>query len=152
MGSTLVLTYVGYQDREIKVNNTNFRVVLQVTDSTLNEVVVIGYGTQKKGEVTSAISSVSSKDFVKGPVRDAGQLIQGKVAGLSVSTTSGDPNAGTQIRLRGVTSLLSSATPLVLIDGVPGQLNTVAPEDIESIDVLKDGSAGLFMVHGAPTV
>lgn len=141
MGSTLVLTYVGYQDREIKVNNTNLEVVLQVTDSTLNEVVVIGYGTQKKGEVTSAISSVSSKDFVKGPVRDAGQLIQGKVAGLSVSTTSGDPNAGTQIRLRGVTSLLSSATPLVLIDGVPGQLNTVAPEDIESIDVLKDGSA-----------
>ena len=141
MGSTLVLTSVGYQDRELKVNNTNLDVVLQVTDSTLNEVVVVGYGTQKKGEVTSAISSVSSKDFVKGPIRDAGQLIQGKVAGLSVSTTSGDPNAGTQIRLRGVTSLLSSSTPLILIDGVPGQLNTVAPEDIESIDVLKDGSA-----------
>lgn len=141
MGSTLVLTSVGFQDQEINVTSTNVSVVLKVTDSTLNEVVVVGYGTQKKGEVTSAISSVSAKDFVKGPVRDAGQLIQGKVAGLSVSTTSGDPNAGTQIRLRGVSSLLSSATPLILIDGVPGQLNTVAPEDIESIDVLKDGSA-----------
>ena len=141
IGSTLIISSVGYQQKELKVTSTIVDGVLQLANNTLNEVVVIGYGTQKKGEVTSAISSVSAKDFVKGPVRDAGQLIQGKVAGLSVSTTSGDPTAGTQIRLRGVSSLLSSATPLILIDGVPGQLNTVAPEDIESIDVLKDGSA-----------
>ena len=104
-------------------------------------MVVIGYGTQKKSDITSAVSSVKQESFVKGFVRDAGQLIQGKVAGLTVSTSSGAPNAGTQIQLRGIATLNSSTSPLVLIDGIPGSLNSVAPEDIESIDVLKDGSA-----------
>lgn len=140
-GSTLVFSSVGFQGKEVKVTGRNINEILQVADNTLNEVVVIGYGTQKKGEVTSAISSVSAKDFVKGAVRDAGQLIQGKVAGLSVSTPSGDPTAGTQIMLRGISSVLSSSQPLILVDGIPGALNTVAPEDIQSIDILKDGSA-----------
>ena len=103
--------------------------------------MVIGYGTQKKIEVTSSVANVKSEDFVKGSIKDAGQLLQGKVAGLSVSTISGDPTAPSQLVLRGTATLSTSTQPLILIDGVPGDLNTVAPEDIESVDVLKDGSA-----------
>lgn len=138
----LVITYVGYTQLEIPVNGrSEVNVLLKPQSKGLNEVVVIGYGTQKKGDVTSAIASVKSEDFTKGAVRDAAQLIQGKVAGLSVSTSSGDPTAGTAIQLRGISTIMASTSPLVLIDGIPGSLNTVAPEDIESIDVLKDGSA-----------
>ncbi|SEA02114.1 SusC/RagA family TonB-linked outer membrane protein [Pedobacter hartonius] len=107
----------------------------------LTEVVVVGYGTQRKGDITSAIASVKSENFVKGSVTDAAQLIRGKVAGLAVATTDGNPTSTSQINLRGITTLLSGTSPLVLIDGVPGTLTTVAPEDIESMDVLKDGSA-----------
>ena len=108
----------------------------------LDEVVVIGYGTQRKGDVTSAVASVKSDNFIKGAVKDVGQLIQGKVAGLAITNPSGDPAGTTQIRLRGTNTIGGANTsPLVLIDGVPGDLSTVAPEDVESVDVLKDGSA-----------
>jgi TonB-linked SusC/RagA family outer membrane protein len=140
--SVLVISATGYATQEIKVGNqTTLNITLQSRSANLDEVVVVGYGKQKKGEVTSAVASVKAEDFTKGFARDAGQLIQGKVAGLAVVTASGDPNATTQISLRGNSTILSSTQPLVLIDGVPGALNTVAPEDIESIDVLKDGSA-----------
>jgi len=138
----IVISNVGYQSLELSLSGrTNFSIDLKAVASDLNEVVVVGYGTQRKGDVTSAIAGVKAENFVKGAVRDAAQLIQGKVAGLTVSTSSGDPTAGTQIQLRGVTTLKASTEPLVLIDGIPGNLNSVAPEDIESIDVLKDGSA-----------
>jgi TonB-dependent starch-binding outer membrane protein SusC len=140
--ATLIISYAGYASQEVDVKNqTNINIQLNKEVASLNEVVVVGYGTQRKGDVTSAVSSVKSESFIKGAVRDAAQLIQGKVAGLSVSTSSGDPTANTQIQLRGITTLKASAEPLVLIDGIPGSLNSVAPEDIESIDVLKDGSA-----------
>lgn len=140
--SILVISGTGFAPQEIKVGNqTKLNITLQTSSANLDEVVVIGYGKQKKGEVTSAVASVKSEDFTKGFARDAGQLIQGKVAGLAVTTASGDPNATTQISLRGSSTILSSTQPLVLIDGVPGSLTTVAPEDIESVDVLKDGSA-----------
>lgn len=140
--SVLLISYTGYVTQEITVGDqTTISISLDSRSSNLNEVVVVGYGKQKKGEVTGAVASVKSDDFVKGFARDAGQLIQGKVAGLAVVTASGDPNATTQISLRGNSTILSSTQPLVLIDGIPGQLNTVAPEDIESVDVLKDGSA-----------
>lgn len=140
--SILVITGTGFAPQEIKVGSqTTISVTLQLRSASLDEVVVVGYGKQKKGEVTSAVASVKSEDFTKGFARDAGQLIQGKVAGVAVVTASGDPNATTQISLRGSSTIMSSTQPLVLIDGIPGALNTVAPEDIESIDVLKDGSA-----------
>lgn len=140
--ATLVFQFLGYTSQEIAREGRNvINVSLSADNQQLEEVVVIGYGTQRAGDVTSAVASVKAEDFVKGAVRDAAQLIQGKVAGLSVATTSGDPTEGTQIRLRGMTTLRSSTAPLVLIDGIPGSLNTVAPEDIASIDVLKDGSA-----------
>jgi TonB-dependent starch-binding outer membrane protein SusC len=140
--SVLVFSFTGYSPQELVVGDqTSISISLESLSSNLNEVVVVGYGKQKKGDVTSSVASVKSEDFTKGFARDAGQLIQGKVAGLAVTTTSGDPNATTQISLRGNSTLASSTQPLVLIDGIPGSLNTVAPQDIESIDVLKDGSA-----------
>ncbi|MBO9681379.1 MAG: carboxypeptidase-like regulatory domain-containing protein, partial [Flavisolibacter sp.] len=143
-GAVLIVSYIGYAVQEINVTaqTTSLTIKLdQSIGSNLDEVVVVGYGTQRRGEVTSAVSSIKSDKFTKGFARDAAQLVQGKVAGLSVSTVSGSPTAGTQISLRGITTLNSSTAPLVLIDGIPGSLNTVAPEDIESVDVLKDGSA-----------
>jgi len=138
----LLVSYIGYTPQEVTVNGrTEINVQLQPDSKGLNEIVVVGYGTQKRGEVTSSIATVKAKDFTKGAVRDAGQLIQGKVAGLRITTPSGDPTGGTQINLRGLNSLNGTSEPLVLIDGIPGSLNTVAPEDIESMDVLKDGSA-----------
>lgn len=140
--AVLQFSYVGFQMQEIPVGNQKSIAIKLMEDSQLvDEVVVIGYGTQKKGDVTSAIASVKSESFVKGAVQDAGQLIQGKVAGLNISMPSGDPTGNTQIMLRGISSLKGGSSSLVLVDGVPGSLNTVAPEDIESIDVLKDGSA-----------
>lgn len=141
--SILVISYIGYKTIELPVSQikTGESIVLKEDTEVMDEVVVIGYGTQKKGDVTSAISSVKSEGFVKGAVTDAGQLVQGKVAGLNISMPSGDPTGSTQIMLRGISSLKGGTAPLVLVDGVPGSLNTVAPEDVESIDVLKDGSA-----------
>lgn len=107
----------------------------------LNRVVAVGYGTQKQEEITSAVSSVDAADFVQTPARDAASLITGKIPGLAVTTPSGDPTSGTEISLRGVTTLIGPSSPLVLIDGIPGDLNTLAPQDIQSISVLKDASA-----------
>ncbi|HEX6600234.1 MAG TPA: SusC/RagA family TonB-linked outer membrane protein [Gemmatimonadaceae bacterium] len=107
----------------------------------LNKVVAVGYGTQKEEQITSAVSSVDAKDFNQTPAKDAASLISGKIPGLAVTAPTGDPRAGTEISLRGVTTLIGPTSPLVLIDGVPGDLNTVAPQDIDQISVLKDASA-----------
>ena len=141
--NTLQISYIGYQTQEFAVGKQHhFSIVLEEDKKILNEVVVIGYGTQKKGDITSSVGSVKSEDFTAGAINDAGQLIQGKIAGLSVTNPSGNPVGGTEISLRGNTTILGASTnPLILIDGVPGDFNTVAPEDIESIDALKDGSA-----------
>lgn len=141
--NTLQISYIGYQTQEIAIGKQHhFSIVLEEDKKILNEVVVIGYGTQKKGDITSSVGSVKSEYFTAGAINDARQLIQGKIAGLSVTNPSGNPVGGTEISLRGNTTILGASTnPLILIDGVPGDFNTVAPEDIESIDVLKDGSA-----------
>ncbi|MFD2599456.1 SusC/RagA family TonB-linked outer membrane protein [Sphingobacterium corticis] len=122
-------------------NQTTLTVRLQTSSEELEQVVVVGYGTQRKGETTGSVASVKSESFNQGAVVDAGQLIQGKVAGLRITTPSGNPNATTQINLRGLNSIQGAVNPLVIIDGVPGEFNSVAPEDIESVDVMKDGSA-----------
>lgn len=148
-GSTISITYIGYISQEIKAS-AKANIVLEEDLRSLNEVVVIGYGTQKKGDVTSAITSVKSDEFIKGNVNDAAELIKGKVAGLTIANGSGDPSSESTIRLRGVISLKGSSTPLVLVDGVEGSLNTVTPENIESIDVLKDASAAaIYGTRGA---
>ena len=150
--ATLVISYIGYKTIEIKASEIKAgqTITLQENAEMMDEVVVIGYGTQRKGDVTSAISSVKAEDFTVGKVGDAADLIKGKVAGLSIAKGSGDPNSTSTIRLRGVISVNGSTTPLVLIDGVEGDLTTVAPENIASIDVLKDASAAaIYGTRGA---
>ena len=140
--ATLIFSFIGMKTIEVEVKGQNkINVTLEEETIGIEEIVAIGYGSVKRGDVTSSIASVKSEDFVKGGVKDAAQLIQGKVAGLTITNSSGNPTEGASILLRGNASLLGTSDPLVLIDGVPGSLETVAPEDIESVDVLKDGSA-----------
>ena len=150
--SVLQISYIGYKTQEIPVSQLKAGAVITLKEETevMDEVGVIGYGTQRKGDVTSAIASVKAEDFTVGKVGDAADLIKGKVAGLSIAKGSGDPNATSAIRLRGVISVNGSTTPLILIDGVEGDLSTVAPENIEAIDVLKDASAAaIYGTRGA---
>lgn len=150
--SVLQISYIGYKTQEIPVSQLKAGAVITLKEDTevMDEVVVIGYGTQRKGDMTSAIASVKAEDFTVGKVGDAADLIKGKVAGLSIAKGSGDPNATSAIRLRGVISVNGSTTPLILIDGVEGDLSTVAPENIEAIDVLKDASAAaIYGTRGA---
>jgi len=140
--AVLQISYVGFQQQEVTVGNqTSLTIRLQEDSKVMDEVVVIGYGTQKKADVTSSVASVKAESFNKGAVLDAGQLIQGKVAGLQITLPSGDPTGSSSVMLRGNSTLMGTTDPLILVDGVPGDFSTVAPEDIEAIDVLKDGSA-----------
>ncbi len=139
----LVFSYLGYTSKEIPLNGlTNIELALLPDASKLNEVVVMGYGTQKKKEITSAVTSIKAEDFNTGNITNPAQLLQGKVAGLSITNPGSDPNGGFSIRLRGLSTLGANTGPLIVVDGVPGvSLLTIDPNDIESMDVLKDGSA-----------
>lgn len=140
--AVLQFSYVGMEPQEISVSGkTVINVTMKEATELLEEVVVVGYGTQKKGEVASAITSIRSDNFIKTVSPDAAQLIRGQVAGLAVISPDANPTSQSQISLRGLTTLKSSASPLILIDGIPGSLNSVSPDDIDQIDVLKDGSA-----------
>ena len=151
--STLIFSYVGFQSVEQPVNGrTTVDVTMHEDLELLDEVVVIGYGTLQKKEVSSSIVQVNSDDFMKGAVNSPMEMLTGKVAGLNVSSTaSADPNGGADLQVRGATSLSVSNGPLVVIDGVPGgDIKTLAPQDIESISVLKDASsAAIYGTRGA---
>ncbi len=142
--AVLAFSFVGFQTIEIPVGNrSRIDVVLESDVRTLSEVVVIGYGTQRRETVTGSIATIQSDDFNPGVIMDPITLITGKVAGLAITRPNGaDPNATVDFSLRGAVSREGSAQPLIVIDGVPGgDLRTIAPQDIESMDVLKDGSA-----------
>lgn len=142
-GSTLEVSYVGYITQKLPTQS-NMTIVLQENAIALQETVIvgIGYGTMRKSDLTGSITSVNQKDFKKGIITSAEQLLQGKIAGLSVVQGSGDPSSGASMRLRGGTSLSASNSPLIVVDGIPGvDFNTVQPSEIISIDVLKDASA-----------
>jgi iron complex outermembrane receptor protein len=144
--SALVVTYIGYETEEILLGGINLNnpiiVNMKEEGKSLDEVVVIGYGTQNKREITGSVANVTEKDFNKGIARDASDLLQGKVAGLQIISGSGDVTRENQIRLRGTSTLMNDMGPMIVIDGLPGgDLSTVAPNDIESISVLKDASA-----------
>jgi TonB-linked SusC/RagA family outer membrane protein len=140
--AVLVYSFVGYTTQKVALSGrTQIDVQLAPDVKALDEVVVIGYGVQRKGDVTSAVVSVKAKDFLPGKMQDAAELIKGKVAGLTVAKSSGDPNASSTITLRGIGTLQGNQAPLILVDGIPGDLTTVAPENIESFSVLKDASA-----------
>lgn len=141
-GSTLVFSFIGFESQSIAVNNQNeINVILLEDVASLDEVVVVGYGSVNRENLTSAVSSLNAKDFVAGTVSPL-MAIQGKVPGLSIQSTNGaDPNAGVSIQLRGVNSVNASQGPLIVIDGVPGgNINSVVKEDIASIEVLRDAS------------
>lgn len=147
----LVFSFVGMTTKEVVVGSqSTVNVTLTFDAIGIDEVVAIGYGTQRKGDVTSAVVSVKSEDFSLGKIGDAAELVKGKIAGLSITKSSGDPNASSSIMLRGITTINGSVEPLVLVDGIEGSLTTVAPENIESIDVLKDASAAaIYGTRGA---
>lgn len=140
----LLISYIGYKSQEIPVKGQSALNITLVEDSeTLDEVVVVGYGSSVKKDLTTAVTSVKSKDFLQGAVNDAMQMIDGKVAGVTVSSTAAaDPNSSSGIQVRGASSLKAGNSPLIVIDGMPGgDLRNIAQQDIESITVLKDGSA-----------
>ncbi|MDO1450577.1 TonB-dependent receptor [Rhodocytophaga aerolata] len=150
--SLLVFSFVGFVPQEVKAGNqTQLNIALQPDTKALQEVVVVGYGTQKRSDVTGSIASVNSESFNRGVVTNPGELLQGKLAGVSIAATSGEPGAAQDIIIRGIGSLRSGTQPLYVVDGflldnsstgVPtNPLNFINPNDIESIDVLKDASA-----------
>ncbi len=139
----LVFSFVGMKKQEVPIGErTTFTISLEEETIGIEEVVAIGYGTQQKREVSGSISNISEDDFNRGLNQDAVDLLTGKVAGLTITTGSGDITSDQTIRLRGTSSLTGSSQPFIVIDGVPGMsLSSVAPQDIESISVLKDASA-----------
>ncbi len=147
----LIFSSVGFGTKEVEITGDNISVSLTAANTALNEVIVVAYGSRRKGDLTGAVTSVSAKDFQKGAISSSEQLLQGKVAGLQITTGGGSAGGGSRIRIRGGASLNASNDPLVVIDGVPVEsnnlpgsanlLNTINPNDIESISVLKDASA-----------
>jgi TonB-linked SusC/RagA family outer membrane protein len=154
----LTFDFIGYAKQEIEVGNqTNINIQLVQEANLLDDIVVVGYGTQKKSDVTGAVGTLKIEDFNKGVVANPGQLLQGKIAGVNVTSVSGEPGAAQDVVIRGVGSLRSGTTPLYVIDGfvldnssngfASNPLNFINPQDIESINVLKDASAAA--IYGA---
>ena len=142
--SRIRVTYVGYKTQDLPVNGqSDFKIKMQEDAANLDEVVVVGYGTMDKKELTSAISHVSARNFTQVASVDPSMMIQGKVPSVSITNTgAGDPNNQASIQIRGVSSRAAELGPLIVIDGVPGgNLTNINPNDIESYDVLKDGAA-----------
>ncbi len=141
--SVLVFSFIGYTSLEVTVGSqTTINITLTESAVGLDEIVVVGYGTQQRRAISGSVTNVTEKSFNTGITRTAADYIQGKVAGLTITTSTGDVTAEQSMRLRGTSSLTGSSEPFVVIDGVPGlSLNSVAPQDIESISILKDASA-----------
>ncbi|MEZ4987135.1 MAG: SusC/RagA family TonB-linked outer membrane protein [Saprospiraceae bacterium] len=141
-GKQLEISYTGYASQVIDINGRTMIDVQLSAGELLDEVVVVGYGSQKEKEITSAVTSVGADEFNRGPITDPAQLLQGKVAGLQVYNRGGNPNQQSVIRLRGISTVGANTEPLVVVDGIIGaSLENVDPNDIENITVLKDGSA-----------
>ena len=138
---TLVISYVGFQTQEIAVNNQrNFKITLKEDTEVLDEVVVVGYGTMKKSDMTGAISSVDVDELTKRTTTNPAEALQGKIAGVNIMKSGGNAGAGVSVKIRGVKSF-GDNEPLYIIDGFPGDINSVNPVDIQSMEVLKDGAA-----------
>lgn len=148
------VSYIGYSPKVIDITSDHIDVALKEEAEVLNEVVVVGYGTLKTKEITSAVAALKEEDFNRGNISDPAQLLQGKVSGLSIAKPGGDPNAGFNIRLRGLSTFGANTSPLIIVDGVPGvSLETLDPQDIASINVLKDASAAaIYGTRGASGV
>lgn len=140
--TTISVSFVGYNKKDVLLTGAPLNIGLDASSTSLNEVLVVGYGTQRKKDVTGAVVKVSSADFVQGMTTNPLQQLQGKAAGVVISTNSGDPNDNPVVRIRGTVSLSGGNDPLYVIDGVAGaDIRSVSPNDIESFDILKDASA-----------
>ncbi|HEX5170825.1 MAG TPA: TonB-dependent receptor [Cyclobacteriaceae bacterium] len=149
---TLVFSFIGYQTQEVLITNrSQINVIMQEDVTTLDQVVVVGYGIQEKKDITGAVAVVNEEAFKSRPNSQFGNLIQGKTAGVQVLSPSGKPSAGFSIRVRGTNSISGSSEPLYVVDGVPSaDTRTINPADIESISVLKDASsAAIYGAQGA---
>ena len=142
-GDIIQISFIGYQKVEVVWNNKPLNVTLKEDAQALEEVVVVGYGTQKKVNVTGAVSMVGSEVIESRPVANVTQALQGAIPGLNLTTSvnGGDLNSGMSINIRGTGSISSNDDPLVLIDGIEGDLTLVNPNDIESVSVLKDAAS-----------
>ena len=148
-GSILVFSYLGYKNKEVTVDKETINVALEESTEKLDEIVVIGYGTQRKKEVTGAVSVISSKTIEDLKPTRIEQALQGQVAGVNITATSGAPGAASNIRIRGI-STNGNNDPLILVDGARVvDLSVVNPSDIESINILKDATAGIYGVQAA---
>ena len=148
--TTLTVSYIGMRDVDVTIKGNIVDIIMEEDISSLDEVVVIGYGTVRKRDLTGSVSSISSKDIVSAPVSNVAQALQGKLAGVNVISQDGRPDASISIRVRGGGSVSQSNDPLVLIDGIAGSLNDIPSEQIESIDVLKDASStAIYGARGA---
>lgn len=152
-GATLVFSYIGYRTREVRVENAKqpLSVTLEEDTKTLDEVVVIGYGTVQKRDLTGSVSSVKAEDLANVPVANVTEALSGKLAGVNITTTEGSPDADVKIRVRGGGSLSQDNSPLYIVDGFPvSSISDIAPSEIESIDVLKDASStAIYGARGA---
>jgi len=141
--ATLIFSFMGFDDQSVKLDGTksNYTVKLQSTTTNLEQVVVVGYGKGSRKNLTTSVTSVKAEDLNRGAISDVGQLLQGKVSGLNISS-SGDPTKTASVVLRGASTLNSSQGPFYVIDGIPGvDISVIAPDDIATIDVLKDAAA-----------
>ncbi|WP_373843326.1 TonB-dependent receptor plug domain-containing protein, partial [Bacteroides heparinolyticus] len=139
--ATIIISYVGYAAQEIPLNGRNtLKVVLKEDTEMLDEVVVIGYGTMKKSDMTGAISSVDVEELSKRTTTNPAEALQGKIAGVNIMKSGGNAGAGVQVKIRGVKTF-GDNEPLYIIDGFPGDINSVNPQDIQAMEVLKDGAA-----------
>ncbi len=148
----LVFSFIGYKSQEIKVEGKQIiDVKMEVESEVLNELIVIGYGTQKKTDKTGAVTMVTAKELNTGRLSDPIQAMQGKVAGVTITKKGGDPNAGFSVRIRGASGFTSNTDPLYVVDGIPGvDPTTIAPEEIASFNVLKDASStAIYGARGA---
>jgi len=141
-GATLVISYVGYETQEVK-ESSHVSVILKEDGHVVNEVVVIGYGTQRREAVTGSVANIGGEKLNQVAATNAAQALQGRVAGVLMTQTSSKPGEEMQIRIRGQRSLSASNDPLIVLDGIPfmGQLSDINPSDIKSLDILKDASA-----------
>lgn len=155
--AVLVISYIGYKTQEISLTGQSEVNVILVEDANdLSEVVVVGYGTMRKKDVTGAVASVSSDNMNPGATTNPLQQIAGKAAGVSITQTGSEPGSSPNIRIRGITSLIGGSDPLVVVDGIQGNLellNQLSPSEIESVDILKDASAtAIYGSRGAAGV
>ncbi len=140
-GSLLKVSYIGYKPLEVNAVNTEMKIGLEPELEALDEVVVVGYGTMRKSDITGAVSKVGADDLAKIPTVDASRMLQGKAAGVNVQLNSGEPGAGTKIRIRGIGSI-NNSDPLYVVDGIQvSNISHIAPTNIQSIEILKDASA-----------